>query len=44
MKFIHKVMILNAIILMILGALVIDTYLANHLGCMTDTECESQHD
>ena len=44
MKLIHKVMILNAIILVIFGALVIHTYLVNDLGCMTDTECESQHD
>jgi hypothetical protein len=42
MKLIHKVMILNSIILVIFGALVIHTYQANDLGCMTDTECEAQ--
>ena len=42
MKLIHKVMILNAIILVIFGALVIHTYQANDLGCITDTECEAQ--
>ena len=41
MKLIHKVMILNAIILVIFGALAIHTYQANDLGCITDTECEA---
>jgi len=42
MKLIHKVMILNSIILVIFGALVIHTYQADDLGCITDTECEAQ--
>ena len=42
MKLIHKVMILNVIILVILSALVIHTYQADDLGCITDTECEAQ--
>lgn len=44
MKFIHKVMILNAIILVIFSAVVIGAYLADDLNCNTDTQCESQHD
>ena len=42
MKLIHKVMILNAIMVVIFAALVIHTYQANDLGCITDTECEAQ--
>jgi len=42
MKLIHKVMILNAIVLVIFGALVVHTYHADDLGCITDTECEAQ--
>lgn len=42
MKLIHKVMILNAMILVIFGALVLHTYQADNLGCITDTECEAQ--
>jgi len=42
MKLIHKVMILNVIILVIFSTLVIHTYQADDLGCITDTECEAQ--
>jgi hypothetical protein len=41
MKLIHKVMILNAVILVIFGALVLHTYHSDDLGCITDTECEA---
>jgi len=41
MKLIHKVMILNAIVLVIFGALVLHTYHSDDLGCITDTECEA---
>ena len=40
MKLIHKIMIFNAIILVIFGALVFHNYQTNNLGCITDTECE----
>jgi len=41
MKLIHKVMILNVIILVIFSALVLHTYHSDDLGCITDTECEA---
>jgi hypothetical protein len=42
MKSIHKIMVLNAIVLALWGALVFQMYQANDLGCMTDTECEAE--